>query len=222
MVRRVLRLPLAAVVGFLAFIGIAASATHYLYEPYNPGFLKYPNIVALHVSLGGIYLLFAPFQFVKRIRSCYPGYHRRAGRFLVSIGLVVGTTALFMGLVIPFSGWIERVYIGLFGTFFTLALIKGFVHIRAGRVASHREWMIRAFAIGLSIATQRLIFIPALLVVADPTQGQLQRLSAAAFLLAFAAPASIAEAWIRLTRKRHVPRRSGAGQRMMPTAKEGR
>ncbi len=148
MVRKVLRWPLAAVVSFLAFIGIAASATHYLYEPYNPGFLKYPTIVALHVILGGVYLVFAPFQFVKRIRSRHLGYHRWAGRLLVSIGLVVGMTALFMGLVIPFSGWIERVYTSLFGTFFILALVKGFVHIRAGRVASHREWMIRALAFG--------------------------------------------------------------------------
>jgi predicted membrane protein DUF2306 len=127
-----------------------------------------------------------------------------------------------MGLVIPFSGWIERVYTGLFRTLFILALIQGFVHIRAGRVASHREWMIRAFAIGLSIDTQRLIFIPALLVVTDPTQGQLQTLSAATFLLAFVAHASIAEAWIRFTQKRHVLRRSGTRQRMMPTAEEGR
>jgi uncharacterized membrane protein len=175
MVRKVLRWPLAAVVSFLAFIGIAASATHYLYEPYNPGFLKYPTIVALHVILGGVYLLFAPFQFVKRIRSRHLGYHRWAGRLLFSIGVVVGMTALFMGLVIPFSGWIERVYTSLFGTFFILALVKGLVHIRAGRVASHREWMIRAFAIGLAIATQRLIFIPALLVVADPAQGSSRR-----------------------------------------------
>ena len=168
MVRRVARWPLRVAVGFLALVGIAASATFYLREPANAGFLDFPTIVALHVVLGGVYLLFAPFQFVMRIRSRHLGYHRRVGRLLVSIGLVIGTTALYMGLVIPFSGWIERMYIGLFGTFFILALIKGFVHIRAGRVASHREWMIRAFAIGLSIATQRLIFIPALLIVSDP------------------------------------------------------
>jgi hypothetical protein len=51
------------------------------------------------------------------------------------MGLVVGATALFMRLVIPFSGWIEKVYIGLFGTYFLLALIKGFVHVRAKRMA---------------------------------------------------------------------------------------
>ena len=35
---------------------------------------------------------------------------------------------------------------------FLFALGKGFVHVRAGRVALHREWMIRAFAVALAIA----------------------------------------------------------------------
>jgi uncharacterized membrane protein len=194
------RWALAVAVGFLALVGVAASATHYLQEPYNPGFLRYPTIVALHVGLGGVYLALAPFQFMKRIRSRHLAYHRWAGRVLVSVGLVVGATALFIGLVIPFSGWPERVIIGLFGGLFLLALGKGFVHVRAGRVALHREWMIRAFAIALSIATMRLIFIPALLVAADPTDGQIAFLSVASFTAAFVLHASVAELWIRLTR----------------------
>ena len=71
-------------------------------QPRLPG---YPTIVAVHVVLGGLYLTLAPFQFVRRIRSRHLAYHRRTGRILVAIGLVVGATALFMGLVIPFSGW---------------------------------------------------------------------------------------------------------------------
>ena len=218
---KTMRRPLGAAVGFLALVGVAASATHYLQEPYNPGFLEYPTIVALHVVLSGLYLAPAPFQFVRRIRSRHLGYHRWAGRVLVSIGLVVVATALFMGLVIPFSGWIERVYIGLFGTLFLVALIKGFVHIRAKEVALHREWMIRAFAIALAVATMRLIFIPALIVVADPTQGQLQTLSAASFLVAFVVHASVAEIWIRLTRRRGVPRVSGTESAYDPTPDSG-
>jgi len=199
---KAIRWTLGVVVGFLAFIGIGASATHYLQEPYNPGFLEFPTAVALHVVLGGIYLTLAPFQFVKRIRSRYLGYHRWAGRVLVSIGMVVGATALFVGLVIPFSGWPERVIIGLFGGLFLGALVKGFVHIRAGRVALHREWMIRAFAIGLSIATMRLIFVPALMIVADPNDGQIAVLSNVSFTVAFVLHASVAEFWIRATRGR--------------------
>jgi hypothetical protein len=206
---KTMRWLLGAVVGFLALVGVGAAATHYLYEPYNPGFLEYPTIVALHVVLGGLYLALAPFQFVKRIRSRHLGYHRWAGRVLVSIGLVVGATGLFMGMFIPIAGWVERGYIGVFGALFVVALVKGFVHIRAGRVALHREWMIRAFAIGLAVATQRVIFIPALLAVADPTQGPVAMLSAVSFSAAFVVHASVAEAWIRLTRKRRVPGASG-------------
>src|SRR5918998_6096891 len=196
---------LGVVVGFLVIVGVGASVAHYLQEPYNPGFLDFPTVVALHVVLGGVYLALAPFQFVRRIRSRHLVYHRRVGRLLVAVGAVVGVTALFMGLVIPFSGWGERVLIGLFGGLFLFALGKGFVHVRAGWVAPHREWMIRAFAVALAIATQRLIFIPSLLVVGDPTYGQVVTLSVAAWSAALVVHSSLAEVWIRLTRNRGVP-----------------
>jgi len=206
--RRGIRWTLATVVGFLALVGIAASATHYLQEPYNRGFLRYPTIVALHVVLGGVYLALAPFQFIRRIRSRHLAYHRRAGRALVAIGLLVGMTALFMGLVIPAAGWPERVLIGLFGSVFLVALAKGFLHVRSGRVALHREWMIRAFAVALAIATTRLIGIALLLIVGSPTGGQAATIVVASFAVAFVLHASVAEAWVRATRKSGV---SGTG-----------
>jgi hypothetical protein len=199
-----MRLPLGVVVGFLALVGVGASATHYLQEPYNPGFLRFPTIVALHVVLGGVYLAVAPFQFVQRIRSRHPGYHRWAGRLLVAVGFVAGVTALFMGLVIPFSGWGERVIIGLFGGLFLFALVKGFVHIQARRVALHREWMIRAFAVGLSIATMRLIFIPALMFAS--THAQITAVSVSSFAAAFVLNTTVAELWIRSTRRSSAPK----------------
>jgi uncharacterized membrane protein len=205
MTSRAITSSLSAAVALLALVGVAASATHYLQEPYNPGFLRFPTVVALHVVLGGVYLALAPFQFVKRIRSRHLGYHRRAGRGLVAVGVVVGVTALFMGLVIPKGGWPERVVIGLFGTVFLVALVKGFVHVRAGRVSLHREWMIRAFAIGLAIATTRLIFFPALLfTMTDPTDRRFGTLLAVALAVAFVVHASVPEVWVRATRRRNV------------------
>jgi hypothetical protein len=112
-----------------------------------------------------------------------------------------------MGLVIPFSGWPERVVVGLFGSLFLFALIKGFVHVRTGRVALHREWMIRAFAIGLAIATQRVIFFPALIItMSDPTDGSFGTLLIAALAAAFVVHASVAETWIRATRRSGGPK----------------
>ena len=210
MTRRAMRWALGVAVVLLALLGVAASATHYLQEPYNPGFLRFPTIVALHVVLGGFYLALAPFQFVKWIRSRHLAYHRRVGRLLVAIGVVLGVTALFMGLAIPKGGWPERVVIGLFGTVFLFALLKGFLHIRARRVALHREWMIRAFAIGLAIAAARVIFFPALLITTtDPTEELFGTLLAASLAAAFVLNASVAELWIRATRKSGAPRADG-------------
>jgi hypothetical protein len=195
-------------VGFLALVGVGASAAHYLRAPYNPGFLEFPVATALHVILGGVYLALAPFQFAKRIRSRHLGYHRWAGRVLVPIGLLVGAAGVFMAVVIPAAGWSERVVVGSFGLLFLLALGKGFLHVRAGRVAMHREWMIRAFAIALAIATTRLISVPALLIVGIHTDGQVATLVIVSFTVAFVVHALLAEAWIRATRRRSV---SGAG-----------
>jgi hypothetical protein len=111
-----------------------------------------------------------------------------------------------MGLVIPFSGWGERVIIGLFGSLFLIALLKGLAHVRAGRVALHREWMIRAFAIALAVATIRLIYIPALLIVAEPTDAQNAVLWDTSFAVAFVLNTSVAELWIRATRRSGTPR----------------
>ena len=217
MVKKVVRWPLGVLVGFLALVGVAASVTYFVREPANLGFLDYPTIVAVHVVLGAVYLMFAPFQFVKHVRSRHLGYHRQVGRVLVAVGLLVGATALFIGLVIPFSGWAERVLIAIFGSLFLFALVTGFAHIRAGRVARHLEWMLRAFAIGLSIATQRLIFIPSLFVagVVDPADELVVTLSLAAWSASLVVHSSLAEVWLHLTRRRGVP----TAIRVEPTSK---
>jgi hypothetical protein len=79
MTRKGMRWFLGVVIGFLTFVGVGASVTHYLQEPYNPGFLRFPIITALHVVLGGFYLALAPFQLVKIVRSRHLRFHRRAG-----------------------------------------------------------------------------------------------------------------------------------------------
>jgi hypothetical protein len=134
--------------------------------------LAHQTIVAVHAIPGAVYLILAPLQFIGRVRSRHLEYHRWAGRGLVLTGLVVGVTALFIGLVIPFSVWSEAVVIAVFGSLFIFCLFQGFRHIRAKRVDLHREWMIRAFTIALAIASQRVIFIPALLIMGDSTYEQ--------------------------------------------------
>jgi hypothetical protein len=136
MSRRGARRWLRAAVTLLVLVSVAASVTYFVREPANLGFLDHPAVVGLHVALGAVYIMIAPFQFVERIRNGHISYHRAAGRVLVAVGLVVGVTALFLGLVIPFSGWPEAVLIGVFGTLFLYFLIRGYTHPReAGDLA---------------------------------------------------------------------------------------
>jgi uncharacterized membrane protein len=198
---------LAACVGALAFLGVASSIGFFLREPYNEGFTRFPAVMWVHVVLGGIYLALAPFQLVPRIRRRALGYHRMAGRCLTAIGLVTGATAIFISLVIPFSGWSERIIVGGFAIFFLVALALGFRHVRAGRIELHREWMIRAFAIGLGIATMRVVFIPSLIIFGVDDLETVRLLSILSFAAGFLINGSVAELWIRHTR-RHPNRSS--------------
>jgi ABC-type transporter Mla maintaining outer membrane lipid asymmetry permease subunit MlaE len=45
----------------------------------------------------------------------------------------------------------------LFAIVFLICLIKAYLHIRRKEVMRHREWMIRAFGVGLGVATTRPI-----------------------------------------------------------------
>lgn len=206
---RLARTTLATVVGFIALFGVGASSTFFLKEPYNPGFLEHPIVMALHVVLGTIYMALAPFQFVRRIRSRHLEAHRRIGRGLVAIGLVVGATAFFISLAIPFSGNAERIIVGFFALAFLFSLVQGAIHVRARRIALHREWMMRAFAIGLAISTMRLIFVPLLVWVGEPTQEEAATLSIVAFTLAFVLHSAFAEWWIQRTRSDSRPEAAG-------------
>lgn len=192
---------MTAVVAVLALVGVAGGVAHFVKEPYNPGFLEYPNLVKMHAALGAVYLALAPLQFLTPVRSRWLSFHRITGRVLTAIGLAIGLSAIFIGLVIPFSGLSEQVIISIFGAFYVVALVKGFLCIRRREIAKHREWMIRAFSIGLSIATMRLVFIPALIIVgADDATAR--TLSIISFSVAFSVHTLVAELWIRRSRKR--------------------
>jgi uncharacterized membrane protein YozB (DUF420 family) len=206
--RRGARRWLRTAVSLLVLVSVGASVSYFVREPANLSFLDHPIIVGLHVVLGAIYIVVAPFQFVERIRNCHISYHRAAGRVLVTVGLVVSVTALFLGLVIPFSGWPEAVLIAIFGTLFLFFLVRGYVHIRAKRVTLHQAFMMRAFALALAPATQRVLFIPPLLVLEDPTLDQVVLLSVAAWATALVLHSVLAELWIRRTRRTGADRSS--------------
>ena len=191
---------LSFVVGFLALAGIGGSIFFMFSGGANEGFAEYPTITNLHVIPGAIYLALAPLQFSKKVRNKSRTYHRWAGRLLAAIALAAGAGALFLGVIIPYSGLPEQIVTGFFGCFFLFSTVQGFVCARAKKFDAHREWMMRAFAIGLSIATMRLIFVPILIIIGEPSRADAEFYSIVSFTIAFILHSGFAEYWIHRTR----------------------
>jgi uncharacterized membrane protein len=163
-------------------------------------FADHPLMTLAHILPGLLFLLLAPIQFSQRIRASAPGWHRWNGRLLVAAGAVVGISALDMAFRIPIGGANQTTATAVFGVFFLTALGKGIAHIRRGDVARHREWMIRAFATALAIATIRPI-VAAFFATSRLTGLAPKEIFGIAFWLGFTAHLIAAEAFIDRARR---------------------
>jgi hypothetical protein len=117
--------------------------------------------------------------------------------------LVLGLAGLAMATGGTIGGWDEKAAIFVFGSFFLFALAKAFQHVLRRNFASHREWMIRGYAIGLAVAAIRPImgtFFAAAALRSQTPQPQL--FFGTAFWIGFILAALTAEIWIRYTRNR--------------------
>jgi hypothetical protein len=196
------RRALAGVTAALALLGIGLSVEHLLAEEhYNPGFAEHPGLIGAHVALGAAYLGLALPQLAARLRARRPATHRRMGRLAVAAGVVAGATALLVTVLFPYHGAAALPVVGPFAVWFVGSLLRGAWLARQRRFAEHREWMIRALAIATGIATMRLLFVPAMLLLGDwQDEALARRVSLASFGAAFVLHAAVAEAWIRASR----------------------
>ena len=199
----------------LAFIGLAVAARRavVLLHPAalpsrnNPAaaldvhFAGHRALALAHILPASLFMLLGPLQFVRRIRSKHPRFHRWSGRVFLTAGGIVGVTGLSMAFRKTIGGLDEKAAIILFGTFFVIAFSKGLWHAIHREFAQHREWMIRGYAIGLAIAAIRAImgtfFAGALLRGHTPAPSQF---FGSAFWIGFVLQFIVAELWINYTR----------------------
>jgi uncharacterized membrane protein len=125
--------------------------------PTDPRFAASPAPVVVHVAAAISYVLLGAFQFSAGVRRRHRGWHRRAGRLLVALGLMVALSALWMTLVFPRkAGTGELLYLFrlLFGAGMALSIILGLAAIGRRDVVRHRAWMTGAYALALGAGTQ--------------------------------------------------------------------
>ena len=195
---------------FLALIGLAAATLRTLVllwpaqfsrgaspaAALDAGFGRHTALTLIHILPGAVFLVLAPLQFVPSIRERHIPVHRWVGRILLVDGLIIGITALMMSYKMNIGGPNETAATTLFAFVFLICLVKAYWHIRHKEVVRHREWIIRAYAVALGVATTR------------PIVGMFfafRKLSpheffGIAFWLGFTITFLVAEAWIDYTR----------------------
>lgn len=104
--------------------------------------------IGVHFLTGAVLLLLGPVQFIGRLRQRVPALHRALGRLYVASAALAGMGGLFFivakGTV---GGAVMDVGFGLYGVLMVLCAGMAFRHARARRIAQHRAWAIRLFAL---------------------------------------------------------------------------
>jgi hypothetical protein len=162
--------------------------------PFDSGLRNYPVLTVIHIIPGLIFVLLGPFQF----RKTSPSFRLKSGQVFVVASFIIGFSALVMPFVVlPLGGLNEAVASSFFALYFLVSVIRS---IRAGRQKQsdrRQEWLLRAYAVGLAIATVRPIMALSFVFFGLRPQTFL----GTAFWMGFSLHAIVAEVWINLNRK---------------------
>ena len=163
----------------------------------------YTNAMAtvLHLGPGFFVMVLGPLQFMRGVRKKYIKLHRISGRIFVLCGVIGAFSGIAIGVFDPFmgvgdQGFNESMATAFFSAFILLSLVMAIVRIKQRNFGQHREWMIRAFALMLAIATERLM-LTALMSSTDIGIGVL---FGTTFWMAGVMNMGAAELWINFTR----------------------
>jgi uncharacterized membrane protein len=176
------------------------------------GFARHATLTFVHILPGALFLILTPFQFNRQIRERHRQVHRWMGRILVVSGLIIGTSALVMSYTMNIGGPNETAATTLYAIVFLYCLTKAYRLIRRKEIARHREWMIRAYGVGLGVATTRPI-VGAFFATRELTPHEFFGI---AFWLGFTTTFLVAEWWVDYTRQHaaSVPREAVAKERL--------
>jgi Predicted membrane protein (DUF2306) len=144
----------AALRRIVALLVVSASARAGQFGELDAIFAARKALTLAHIVPALAFVLLLPLWFSRRMRANDPA-HRRLTWILFALGAVVGLTALPL-VAHPVGGAIELSSILVFDGIYLFSLTRAFT-LFLRRQPHYREWMLRAIAVLLGIATTRPI-----------------------------------------------------------------
>ena len=188
----------AAIRRTLIIENIIASFSPPKYPGFDAGFARHKLLTLLHILPGSLFMISGPLIFIKKLRLRHVSLYKWVRVIFFISAYITGVTALGISWTVSIGGANETAAATLFAIFFLYSLTRALINISKEHFELYREWTLRAFAVGLAIATVR------------PIVGLFFALSSLspheffgiAFWLGFTMHLIIAEAWIRHTKPR--------------------
>jgi uncharacterized membrane protein len=222
--RRWWRRPWVAPLVIVALAFIAYSLPPYLtFDPGKSrirppeGFALYYPLLVAHVLFASMAMLMCCVQIWPWFRQRYAAAHRLIGHLYVFVGVIpAGISGLAIGAVSPFGPTL-RVSNVLLAILWLSCTINGFRMARQHRFVEHRRWMIRSFALTMSVITNRVwtvigivVLLPQLHTTFDGNETMMiQTIAGLSGWLGWVMPLLFAEWW--LERGNNTPGRANAG-----------
>ena len=117
--------------------------------------LHYRVAFFVHVFSALLVLVAGYTQFSARLRRLNPSLHRRVGWLYVVVTiLLAGPSGLVLGIYAN-GGVTSQIAFCTLAILWMLFTIKATIEVSRRRIAAHRRWMIRSFALALSAITLR-------------------------------------------------------------------
>ena len=123
--------------------------------PFAQRFAEYMTPLLFHAGGGAVALFLGVWNFWGAFRNKYLGLHRWFGRIYLLAVLVGGTAGLYLAMS-AIGGLSTRVGFSFLAVFWLATGAKAYLRIRQGDVQSHREWIIRNYALTFSAVMLRL------------------------------------------------------------------
>lgn len=131
-----------------------------------------PYSLFAHTVAGATFGLIGPLQFGRVLARKFGQLHRIMGRIFVVAGAFLSLSSLSLFWQFPdgATAFVSSARL-VFGIALGVALIKAMAAIRARDIPRHRDWMIRAYAVGMGAAMVSIVFIPIYIITGTPPMG---------------------------------------------------
>jgi uncharacterized membrane protein len=153
----------------------------------NARFVAAPVVALVHILSASLFCILGALQFSSRLRERSPKWHRVSGRIVVTGAIFTALSGLWMTVTYPIPPELQGGLLYTVRVFVSLAMLLSIcmavAAVTAGDIATHRDWMIRAYAFGQGAGMQVVVLLPWMLAIGKPTVFQRDVLMSLAWLI---------------------------------------